>query len=61
MLPLEFARVSSWSRLTLVIVPGAEPQPVLWTISTSKSLELAMDNLAVREGLKIGSENIGCW
>jgi hypothetical protein len=56
-LPIEFARVSSGPRLTLVLCKGAENLPTLWTISASKGIQEAIINLAKRETTNIG--NIG--
>ncbi|MFW6272552.1 MAG: hypothetical protein ACOC2U_02080 [bacterium] len=60
MLPIEFARISRDGRLTLVIVPGEKKVQTLYAISKNEALDLAVQNLAVREGCrvnKIGSYN----
>ena len=49
-LPIEFARISQDGRLTLVILPGAEDQPVYWALSEFDSLDDACRNLKEREG-----------
>ena len=48
-LPVEFARISSGGRLTLVLLPGAEKVQVLWTYMAMDYLEEAIKNLAERE------------
>lgn len=49
-LPVEFARISSDGRLTLVLVTGyATESPVLWRPSAAVNLDAAIDNLARRE------------
>ncbi len=48
-LPIEFARISSDGRLTLVVVPGQRTSPVLWKRSCHGELDAAIDNLAARE------------
>ena len=59
-LPLEFARISSDGRLTLVIYPGAKVVPVLWARSTFDDLNGAIENLHTREG-RPGLKRIGRW
>ncbi|MEZ5736620.1 MAG: hypothetical protein R3E09_12640 [Novosphingobium sp.] len=58
-LPIEFARVASDQRLTLVIHENSPPVTVLWTRMTSSSLDEAVEALAVREGCS--RESIGFW
>lgn len=49
-LPVEFARISSDGRLTLVVLPRYPHEvPVLWRTSGLADLEAAMHNLADRE------------
>jgi hypothetical protein len=49
-LPVEFARISSDGRLTLVILPEYESEsPVLWNINCHEGLGGAVANLAQRE------------
>ena len=49
-LPVEFARISSDGRLTLVVVPGYEHETrVLWRHSGLDDVDAAVDNLAQRE------------
>lgn len=55
-LPVEFARISSRERLTLVIHPDSPGQQTYWAASTAKELDAARKNLQAREGTKI--ENI---
>ncbi len=50
LLPIEFARISSGNRLTLVIHSGVECQRTLWAQSSCESLEEARKNLQEREG-----------
>lgn len=69
--PLEFSRLSAssltgsgqedWSpkRLTLTITPGRPVVPTLWTFSRFESLEMAIEDLASREGC--GNTSIGYY
>lgn len=59
MLPVEFARVSSGNRLTLVLVDTVYPQPTLWALSRKATLVEAITNLAKRE--RTTESNIGRW
>lgn len=59
-LPVEYARISKNGRLTLVIVPSAEPQRTLWAYSSFVKLTDAKENLRRREG-KVNSKYIGVW
>jgi len=59
MLPIEFARVSSRNRLTLVLVDSVPLQPTLWALSRKSTLAEAIKNLAKREGTS--DDNIGGW
>ncbi len=62
-LPIEFARISSDQRVTLVVTPGAKRVPVLWSVLDVGSMEEAIARLAQREGPKGGKptpeRNIG--
>lgn len=58
-LPIEFARIASDKRLTLVINPGSPLIEVLWTQMTVPSLENAIAALGEREGCS--RESIGFW
>jgi hypothetical protein len=58
-LPVEFARVSSGNRLTLVLVKGALALPVLWARLKVESLEQAIEVLADRENTP--AKNVGFW
>ena len=49
-LPIEFARISTDGRLTLVLCKGAENVQTLWACSGLKNLEDAISNLQKREG-----------
>lgn len=49
LLPVEFARHSLGHRLTLVLVPGRQTSPVLWSPLLIEDLEAAKRNLAIRE------------
>lgn len=49
-LPVEFARKSMDGRLTLVLLKGAEPVQVLWSMMETDDLEYARKNLQDREG-----------
>jgi hypothetical protein len=60
LLPVEYSRVSGNGRLTLVILPDAEPQRALWAYSSCSSLDDARENLRKREG-KVKSRYIGIW
>lgn len=57
-LPIEFSRISANGRLTLVIDKNATPVKTLFSISNYSELDIAILDLAVREGCskeKIGS------
>lgn len=56
-LPVEFARQSNNGRLTLVITPEAIPVPTLWSLMTTKDLDIARESLREREG--IGPKSAG--
>ena len=58
-LPIEFARISKDGRLTLVITPNGTDVPTLYAVSSFDSLDLAVLNLAVREGS--GRKSIGYY
>lgn len=59
MLPVEFARVSSGNRLTLVLIDTAPLQPTLWAFLRTATLAEAIKSLAEREGTS--EANIGHW
>jgi len=48
-LPIEFARISDNSRLTLIIKQNANPVQVLWSYLAIDNLDLARENLKERE------------
>lgn len=52
-LPIEFARISSDGRLTLVIHPSVAPQPTYWARSELEELKDARKNLKDRERCKL--------
>lgn len=58
-LPVEFARTSRDGRLTLVLTPGVQPVPTLWTVLDYDSPEEARSALADRESSQIHA--IGLW
>lgn len=58
-LPIEFARISKDGRLTLVITPNGTEVQTLYSVSSFDSLDLAVLNLAVREGS--GRKSIGYY
>ena len=58
-LPIEFARISKDGRLTLVITPYAKEVQTLYAISSHKTTEEAILNLAIREGS--GRKSIGYY
>lgn len=61
-LPIEFSRISSNGRLTLVIDRNAQPVQTLFAVSLYEKLDEAILDLAVREGCakdKIGSYDKG--
>jgi hypothetical protein len=51
-LPVEFARISSGNRLTLVIHPSSRPQQTLWAAAASDDLAQVRENLREREGTR---------
>lgn len=59
MLPVEFARVSSRNRLTLVLRDNVPLQPTLWALSHKNTLLEAIKDLAKRE--ETPDSNIGRW
>ena len=59
MLPIEFARVSSGDRLTLVLVDTVPLQPTLWALSRKATLAETVRDLAKRE--RTDDSNIGHW
>jgi hypothetical protein len=59
-LPIEFARISSRNRLTLVIKPGWDNVTTLWGLSSLDSLNNARENLKTREGTE-NLNNIGYY
>lgn len=62
-LPVEFNRVSSDGRLTLVITEGALPVAVLWAYLSVSSLEDGIQALAKREGISPANSerSVGAW
>lgn len=58
-LPIEFARISNDGRLTLVISPNGTAVPALYSVSSFDTMDLALLNLAVREGS--GRKSIGYY
>ena len=59
LLPIEFARQSEDGRVTLVLVPEADPVNVLWCLLPHDSLDLNKEFLRQREGC--APRRIGCW
>ncbi|MFI5095376.1 MAG: hypothetical protein ACHQIK_18220 [Candidatus Acidiferrales bacterium] len=51
-MPIEFARISSDKRLTLVIHSGSPDQRTYWALSEFENLTAARKNLQAREGAK---------
>jgi hypothetical protein len=51
-LPIEFSRHSDNDRLTLIIDEEAKPVRVLWALMTSDNIQLAIQSLKEREGIK---------
>lgn len=58
-LPIEFARISNDGRLTLVITSNGTEVQTLFAVSSFDKLDLAVLNLAVREGS--GRKSIGSY
>lgn len=56
-LPIEFARISSDGRLTLVIAKQSQPVQTYYAVSTYHQLDEAILDLAIREGC--GKSKIG--
>jgi hypothetical protein len=61
MVPVEFARESSDSRITLVVTPGAADVRVLWAPLHSESVAEAIGALATREGISRPERSVGYW
>ena len=63
MLPVEFARVASDGRVTLVLLEGAPQVRSLWSLMISEDIELARRALGTREGVSDDrvDEGIGVW
>jgi len=59
-LPIEFARISSDGRLTLVLLPGAANIQTCWALSSMQEIEDAVANLNEREGCH-GRDCVGIW
>jgi hypothetical protein len=57
-LPIEFARISSDRRVTLVIHPGAPDQTTYWALSGFDKVVAARENLRLREGPRCKLEDI---
>lgn len=51
-LPIEFARISTDRRVTLVLAENAKRLPVLWALMKSSKLCAAINDLATREGVR---------
>jgi hypothetical protein len=62
-LPIEFARLSSEHRLTLVLCNGAQSVRTLWAPLRVSSLAAAVSALGVREGIKERNwpQRVGRW
>lgn len=63
LLPIEFCRQSNDGRITLVLVPGVSEVRALWSLSTLKTVEEAIQDLAMREGIedKNIAVSVGVW
>lgn len=62
LLPIEFARSSSRSRVTLVLVPTMPSVRALWCLLSLQDLPEAINALAARESVETSKErNIGFW
>jgi len=62
LLPVEFARVSSDGRLTLVVVPAGPEVRSLWAPFVVTTVAEARDALARREGIgRTLGKNVGVW
>ena len=51
-LPVEFARISEDSRVTLVIVLDQKKSPTCWALSAHTDLDIARNELGQREGIR---------
>lgn len=62
-LPIEFARVSSGDRVTLVLLEGVRPVRSLWCLMSSSNPQQAQEALAEREGIEPENvdRSIGLW
>ena len=63
MLPVEFARVASDGRVTLVLLEGVPPVRSLWSLMISEDIESARRALGAREAVseELVEESIGMW
>ena len=61
LLPVEFARLSSGHRITLVLVAGTRPVPTLWALLDISDLAAAREALRQREGKNVALREIGFW
>lgn len=59
LLPVEFARRSQDGSITLVITPGARPSRSLWAVMDTDELEIAKEDLRLRE--RTDKERIDSW
>ncbi len=58
-LPIEYARLSSNGRVTLVVTPGAKPVRVLWCTLALRTAKEAREALAERENTSL--RRVGIW
>jgi hypothetical protein len=63
LLPIEFARKSGGDRVTLVLLPKAQPIRSLWALMSVSELQAAKEALADREGMTGADKTryIGYW
>ena len=61
--PIEFTRVSTGGRLTMVVTNGAPPVTILWSNLSVRSLDHGIEALAEREGILPEGipHSVGVW
>ena len=62
-LPIEFSRQTRNGRITLALASGAQTIPVLWAVLSVETMDDAVAELGLREGipLKNRTRDVGVW